>query len=159
MVFQFYHSHMEPVWPNRSRTGFRPPITSQPLSYLPHKLWLYVSHMGHMTTRVLPHSTSSLQLTFCFVSVHLLFIRQLFARDFSQTFAVSGLHWKSANGLSLNRLSGENRIHMGVVIETVWFMRNYWWGVACRQKKTLKWHSWNVPGSWEDVKYLFLICC
>lgn len=80
--------------------------------------------MGHMTTRVLPHSTSSLQLTFCFVSVHLLFIRQLLALDFSQTFAVSGLYSDSANGLSLNRLSGENRIHMGAVIENVRFITN-----------------------------------
>lgn len=136
MVLHFYHSHMEPVWPNRSRTGFRSPITSQPLSYLPHELWLYVSRMGHMTTRVLPHSTSSLQLTFSFFfSVHLLFIRQLFVRDFSQTFVVSGLRSESANGLSLKRLSGENRTHMEVVIENVWFIRNRWWGVASKHEK------------------------
>lgn len=94
--------------------------------------------MGHMTTRVLAHCTSSLQLTSCFVSVHLLFIRQLFVLDFSQTFTVSGLHSKSANGLSLSRWSGENRIHMEVVIENVQLIPNCWWGVTSKQEKTLK---------------------
>lgn len=155
MVLHFYHSHMEPVWPNRSRTGFRPPVTSQPLSYLPHELWLYVSHMGHMTTRVLPHSTSSLQLTFCFVSVHLLLIRQLFARDFLQTFAVSGLRSESANGLSLSRLSGENRIHMGEVMENVGFVRICWWGVTFKQEEILKRHSWNVV---LEVRRMLDVC-
>lgn len=145
MVLHFYHSHMEPVWPNRSRTGCMPPVNSQPFSYLPQKLWLYVSHMGHTATRVLPHSISSLQLTFCFVSVHLLFIRQLLALDFSQTLAVSGLHTNSANGLSLNRLSGENRIHMGAVIENVWFITKCWWGVASKQEHFF----WN--GTWNFV--------
>lgn len=157
MVLHFYHSHMEPVWPNRSRTGCIPPVNSQPFSYLPLKPWLYVSHMGHTTTRVLPHCTSSLQLSFCYVSVHLLFIRQLLALDFSQTFAVSGLHSNSANGLSLNRLSGENRIHMGLVIENVLFITNCWWSVTSKQGKTLKRHSWIVleVGRMLDVCLLF----
>lgn len=129
MVIHFYHLHMEPVWPNRSRTGSTPPVDSQPLIFLPQKLWLHVSHLGHRTTRFLPHSISSLQLSFCFVSVHLLFIRQLLALDFSQNLTVSGLHSNSANGLSLNRLSGENRIHMGVVTKNVLFITNCWWGV------------------------------
>lgn len=154
MVLHFYHSHMEPVWPNRSRTGCMPPVNSQPFSHLPQKLWLYVSHMGHTATRVLPHSISSLQLTSCFVSVHLLFIRQLLALDFSQTLAVSGLHTNSANGLSLNRLSGENRIHMGAVIENVWFITKCWWGVASKQEKNIE----MALGSWEDIGCLSLIC-
>lgn len=79
-----------------------------------------VSHMSQTTTTVLPHSISSLQPSFCFVFVHLLLIRQLLAPDFSQALAVSGLHTNSANGLSLNRLSGENSIHMEAVIENLW---------------------------------------
>lgn len=66
MVLHFYHSHMEPVWPNGSRSGCMPPVNSQPLSYLPQKLRLYVSHRGHTTTRVLPRSSSSLQHSFLF---------------------------------------------------------------------------------------------
>lgn len=160
MVLHFYHSHMEPVWPKRSRTGCMLPVTSQPSSYLPQELWLHVSHMGHTTTRVLPHSTSSLQLTFCFLSAHLLFIRQLFALDFSQTFTVSGLHSKSANGLLLNRLSGENEIRMGVVIENVRFITSCWWGVTSKQEEILKWNSRNIVlqvGRMLDVCFLFAI--
>lgn len=94
MALHFYHSHMEPVWPSRSRTGCTPPVNSQPPAYLPQRPWLYVSHMGRSTTRVLPHSTSSLQLTFCYVSAHLLFIRRPHALYFSQALAVSGLRSK-----------------------------------------------------------------
>lgn len=116
--------------------------------------------MAHMTTRGLAHSTSSLQLTSCFLSVHLLFIRQLFALDFSQAFTVSGLHSKSANGLSLSRWSGENRIHMEAVIENVWFITNCWWGVTSKQERTLKWHLWNTVQEVRkmlDASYLLLI--
>ncbi len=30
MVLHFYHSHLEPVWPNCSRSGCMPPVNSQP---------------------------------------------------------------------------------------------------------------------------------
>lgn len=162
VVLHFYHPHMEPVWPEHSRTGCMPPLNSQPFGYLPQKRWLHVTHIGHATTRVLPHSISSLQLTFCFVSVHLLLIRQLLVHDFSQTLAVSRLHMNSANGLSLNRLSGENRIHMGTVIENVWFVMIWWWGVTSKQKEyTLQQNSWNfvvkVGRTMAACLYLLLI--
>lgn len=56
-------------------------------------------------------------LLFCFLSVHLLFIRQLRALDFLQTLAISGRHTNSASGLLLNRLSSDNRFHVEAVIE------------------------------------------
>lgn len=56
-------------------------------------------------------------LLFCFLSVHLLFIRQLRTLDFPQTLAISGRHTNSASGLKLNRLSSDNRFHVEAVME------------------------------------------
>lgn len=72
-------------------------------------------HRG-FATQSLYHFYSSL---FCFLSVHLLFIRQLRALDVPQTLAISGRHTNSASGLLLNRLSSDNRFHVEAVIEKV----------------------------------------
>lgn len=64
-------------------------------------------------------SSSSLRLSFfvCFLSAHLLFIRQLHTLDFPQTSATSGHHANSASGLLLNRLSSDNRLHVAAATE------------------------------------------
>lgn len=108
---------------------------SQPLSYPPRRLWLYV---GHATTRALPHTISSLQLTFfrfCFCT-----------SAFDQT---SGLRLiprrprqcrvsvqvpQMACRLTDYQVKMEF-IWGGAVIENVCCITRCWWGVTSRKLK------------------------
>lgn len=113
MALHFYQSLLEPVWPRRSRNA----------CIQAHLRRSDVGHSGQRSTvkavKGFCHtvSLSSYSLLFCFLSVHLLFIRQLRALDFPQTLAISGRHTNSASGLLLNRLSSDNRFHVQAVIE------------------------------------------
>lgn len=164
MVFHFYHSHMQPVRPSRSRTGHLGSgnLSASQLSAsratTVRRPRVSYDHMGFFCHVV--HHLYSL-LSFCFVSVPSAFHQTATRCDFSQApRIVSGLRSKSANGLSLSRLPRGNRIHMGAEMEDVWFTRRCWWGVASEQRKRnvkmglLKSRS----GSWEDGRCLFPIC-
>lgn len=87
-------------------------------------------------------------LLFGFLSVHLLFIKQLHALDFLQTLAISGHNTNSASGLLLNRLSSDNRFHVEAVIEKS-LKTNCRWSFGGKVE-LLKWPSNKLTASLYD---------
>lgn len=110
-VLHFYQRLLEPVGPTRSGCA----CTQARLRRMA------VGHRGQRSTRAVPHSLFIIftAFFFCFLSAHLLFIRQLHRLDFPQTSATSGHHANSASGLLLNRLPSDNRFHVEAATEKI----------------------------------------
>lgn len=120
---------------------------------------------GHVTARVLPHSTSSLQHTFLFCfstsAFHQTAVQAWFFHRVSQ-YQVTIQHLQTV----LNRLSGENKSRMQM-IEKVWFMANCWWSSVFEHEKNRKIAMLNISsttcnGSWGcymSASYFLLILC